>query len=89
MALTKEKIAEIVKTYGKNEKDTGSAEVQIALMTQQILDLTDHLKANPKDHASQRGLMILVGRRRSLLDYLADRDRESYLKLIAALGLRK
>jgi len=89
MALSKEKIAEIVKTYGKNEKDTGSPEVQIALMTQQILDLTVHMKANPKDHASQRGLMILVGRRRSLLDYLAERDRESYLRLIAALGLRK
>lgn len=89
MALTKERISEIVKTFGKDAKDTGSAEVQIALLTEQIVSLTTHLKANPKDHVSQRGLMILVGRRRNLLDYLAVKDRESYLKLIAELGLRK
>lgn len=89
MALTKERISEIVKTFGKDAKDTGSAEVQIALLTEQIVSLTAHLKANPKDHVSQRGLMILVGRRRNLLDYLAVKDRESYLKLIAELGLRK
>ncbi|MFA5503344.1 MAG: 30S ribosomal protein S15 [Erysipelotrichia bacterium] len=89
MALTKEKKAELVKTFGKDEKDTGSAEVQVALMTEQIRELTVHMKANPKDHSSQRGLMILVGRRRNLLDYLAIKDRDAYLKLIAELGLRK
>ncbi|MEA5061672.1 MAG: 30S ribosomal protein S15 [Erysipelotrichaceae bacterium] len=89
MALTKEKVSQLVKSFGKNEKDTGSAEVQIALLTEQINKLTAHLKANPKDHVSQRGLMILVGKRRRLLDYLAVNDRDSYLKLIAELGLRK
>jgi len=89
MALTKEKVSQLVKSFGKNEKDTGSAEVQIALLTEQIVKLTGHLKANPKDHVSQRGLMILVGKRRRLLDYLAINDRDSYLKLIAELGLRK
>lgn len=89
MAISKEKKAEIVKKFGKNEKDTGSAEVQIALLTEQINALTLHLKNNHKDAASKRGLMILVGQRRSLLDYLARTDRERYLKLIVALGLRK
>lgn len=89
MALTKERVSELVKAYGKNGKDTGSTEVQVALLTEQIVKLTAHLKANKKDHVSQRGLMILVGKRRRLLDYLAAKDREAYLKLIAALGLRK
>ncbi len=71
MALSKERKAEIVKQYGKNEKDTGSIEVQVALLTEQIKALTEHLKKNHKDAASKRGLMILVGQRRSLLDYLA------------------
>ena len=82
MALSKERKAEIVKAYGKNEKDTGSVEVQVALLTEQIKALTEHA-------ASKRGLMILVGQRRSLLDYLARTDREAYLKLIVSLGLRK
>lgn len=89
MALSKERKAEIVKAYGKNEKDTGSVEVQVALLTEQIKALTEHLKRNHKDSASKRGLMILVGQRRSLLDYLARTDREGYLKLIVSLGLRK
>lgn len=89
MALSKEKKAEIVKKYGKSEKDTGSAEVQIALLTEQINALTAHLQKNHKDAASKRGLMILVGQRRSLLDYLVRTDRERYLKLIVSLGLRK
>ena len=89
MALSKERKAEIVKAYGKNEKDTGSIEVQVALITEQIKALTEHLKRNHKDSASKRGLMILVGQRRSLLDYLARTDREGYLKLIVSLGLRK
>jgi len=89
MALSKEKKAELVKKFGKNEKDTGSVEVQIALLTEQIKALTLHLQNNHKDAASKRGLMILVGQRRSLLDYLVRTDREAYLKLIVELGLRK
>ena len=89
MALTKEMKAEIVKKYGKNEKDTGSVQVQIALLTEQIKALTAHLKANHKDANSKRSLLILVGQRRSLLDYLIRTDREAYLKLIVDLGLRK
>mgnify|MGYP003302834675 CR=1 FL=1 len=88
MALSKERKAEIVKKYGKNEKDTGSAQVQIALLTEQITALTAHLKANHKDANSKRSLMILVGQRRSLLDYLLRTDRDAYAKLIADLGLR-
>ena len=89
MALTKEMKAEIVKKYGKNEKDTGSVQVQVALLTEQIKALTAHLKANHKDANSKRSLMILVGQRRSLLDYLIRTDREAYLKLIVELNLRK
>ena len=89
MALTKERKAEIVKKFGKNEKDTGSVQVQVALLTEQILALTAHLKANHKDANSKRSLMILVGQRRSLLDYLIRTDREAYFKLINDLGLRK
>ena len=70
MALSKERKAELVKKFGKNEKDTGSVQVQVALLTEQIKALTAHLKKNHKDAASKRGLMILVGQRRSLLDYL-------------------
>ncbi len=89
MALKKEVKAEIVKKYGKNANDTGSVQVQVALLTEQIKALTEHLKKNHKDAASKRGLMILVGQRRSLLDYLIKTDREAYFKLIADLGLRK
>lgn len=89
MALTKERKAELVKKFGKSENDTGSVQVQVALLTDQIVALTAHLKANKKDAASQRGLMKLVGQRRSLLAYLQRTDRDAYLKLIAELGLRK
>ena len=89
MALSKDKKAELVKKFGKSEKDTGSIEVQVALLTEQIKALTAHLKANKKDAASQRGLLKLIGQRRGLLDYLAKKDRDAYLKLIADLGLRK
>ena len=89
MALTKERKAEIVKKFGKNEKDTGSIQVQIALMTEQIKALTAHLRANHKDAHSKRSLMIMVGQRRSLLNYLLRTDRDAYLKLIVDLGLRK
>lgn len=89
MALTKERKAEIVKKFGKNEKDTGSVQVQVALLTEQITALTAHLKANHKDAASKRSLLMLVGQRRSLLDYLIRTDREAYLALIVELKLRK
>ncbi len=89
MALTKERKAELVKKFGKDEKDTGSVQVQIALLTDQIAALTAHLKANQKDAASQRGLLKLVGQRRSLLGYLARTDKDEYVKLISELGLRK
>ena len=89
MALSKEKKAEIIAKFGVNEKDTGSTKVQIALLTQQINDLTDHLKANKHDNSSRRGLFVLVGKRRGLLDYLARNDYEAYAALIKELGIRK
>ena len=89
MALAKERVAELVKKYGRDEKDTGYTEVQVAILTAQITDLTAHLKVHKKDHHSRRGLLMLVGKRRNLLDYLARKDKERYLKLIASLGLRK
>ncbi len=89
MAVSKERKVEIVKQFGKNEKDTGSVQVQVALLTDQIKALTAHLKANHKDANSKRSLMILVGQRKNLLSYLERTDRDAYIKLIADLGLRK
>ncbi len=89
MALTKEKKAEIIKKYGKDENDSGSVQVQVALLTEQIKRLTEHLKTNKKDTTSKRGLYKMIGQRRALLDYLAKEDREAYLKLISDLGLRR
>ena len=89
MALSKERTAEIVKKFGKDEKDTGSVQVQIALLTEQINDLTAHLKANKKDASGRRGLFVLVGKRRGLLDYLAREDRDAYAHLITDLKIRK
>ena len=87
--LSKSEIAEIVKKYGKDEKDTGSVQVQIALLTVQINELTKHLKNNKKDASGRRGLFVLVGKRRGLLDYLNRKDRDAYVKLLAELGIRK
>ncbi len=87
--LSKSEIAEIVKKYGKDEKDTGSIQVQIALLTVQINELTKHLKNNKKDASGRRGLFVLVGKRRGLLDYLNRKDRDAYVKLLAELGIRK
>ncbi|HBC69014.1 MAG: 30S ribosomal protein S15 [Duodenibacillus sp.] len=81
--------AEVVAKFQRAPGDTGSPEVQIALLTSRINGLTDHFKANPKDHHSRRGLMKMVSRRRKLLDYLKDRDVAAYRKLIDTLGLRK
>lgn len=89
MALAKEKKAEIVKKYARNESDTGSAEVQIALLTEEINTLTEHLKEHPHDHHSRRGLLKKVGQRKSLLNYLFETDVTRYRNLIKSLGLRK
>ena len=87
--IAKEKKQAIIKEFGRTEGDTGSPEVQIAILTARINDLTDHFKANPKDHHSRRGLLKMVGKRRALLAYLKDTDIESYRNLIERLGLRK
>lgn len=80
---------EIIKEYARSEGDTGSPEVQIALLTERINHLTEHCKQNPKDHHSNRGLLMMVGQRRNLLAYLQKKDIERYRALIAKLGLRK
>ena len=89
MALKAEKKAEIVKKYGLNDKDTGSAEVQIALLTEEINTLTEHLKVNIHDFHSKKGLLMKVGKRRNLLGYLKKTDINRYRTLIQKLGLRK
>ena len=87
--ITKEQKAQIIAEYGRGEGDTGSPEVQIAILTARINDLTDHFKANPKYHHSRRGLLKMVGQRRGLLAYLRKKDIERYRALIERLGLRK
>ncbi|HAT02389.1 MAG TPA: 30S ribosomal protein S15 [Oribacterium sp.] len=87
--ISKEKKAEIIAQYGRNAGDTGSPEVQIAILTARISELTAHLKENPKDHHSRRGLLMMVGHRRGLLAYLQKTDLDSYRALIEKLGLRK
>jgi small subunit ribosomal protein S15 len=89
MALTKDVKQEVVGKHGQNEADTGSAPVQIALLSRQIDSLTEHLRTHGKDHDSRRGLLKLVGRRRRLLNYLQRRDLEGYRALIKDLGLRR
>ena len=89
MAITKERKAELVKQFGKNEKDSGATEVQIAILTEEINSLTEHLKVHIHDFHSKRGLQMMVGKRRSLLDYLKKTDVVSYRKTIEALGIRK
>ena len=89
MAFTSEQKREIIDQFKLHDKDTGSPEVQIALLTHRIKYLTEHLKVHKKDHHSRRGLMMLVGKRRRLLNYLKDRDFDRYQNLIRALGLRK
>jgi small subunit ribosomal protein S15 len=89
MAIDVSKRAEIVKDFQRKEGDTGSPEVQVALLTARINDLTPHFKANTKDHHSRRGLLKMVSRRRRLLDYLKRTDADAYRALITRLGLRK
>lgn len=87
--ISKEKKTEIIKEYARSEGDTGSPEVQIAVLTARIQELTEHLKNHPKDHHSRRGLLKMVGQRRGLLAYLKEKDIERYRSLIERLGLRK
>ena len=87
--LTKDEKTQIISEYARSDGDTGSAEVQIAVLTKRIADLTEHLKTHKHDHASRRGLLQMVGRRRRLLDYLKNEDIERYRALIAQLGLRR
>lgn len=89
MALTAEQKKDILNQYGLHEADTGSPEAQIALLTKRIIDLTEHLKVHKHDHHSRRGLLLLVGRRRRLLKYVARIDVERYRSLIERLGLRR
>ena len=89
MGLTKERKQELIGKFGRSEGDTGSAEVQIALLTERINELTEHLRAHRKDHHSRRGLLMLVGKRRRLLRYLESSDVERYRALVADLGLRR
>ncbi len=89
MSLTKEEKLEIVGKHGRGDADTGSPEVQVALLTKRINDLTEHLREHSQDHHSRRGLLKMVGRRRRLLGYLQKRDVERYRALIGELGLRR
>ena len=87
--MDKERKQEILKQFARSEGDTGSPEVQIALLTERINELTEHLKVHFKDHHSRRGLLMLVGRRKNLLNYIKDLNIERYRKVIAELGIRK
>ena len=89
MALTKDRKTELIKSFERHEGDTGSPEVQIALLSERVTHLTEHLKINAKDHHSRRGLLLMVGQRRELLDYLKRKDLARYRKLIETLGLRR
>jgi len=86
--ITKEQKLELVKQYGKNEQDTGSAEVQVAILTARIKELTEHMKSHKKDFHTRRGLLMLVGKRRRLLSYIKKNDIENYRSLIKSLGIR-
>ena len=89
MSITQERKVELIKEYGKNEKDSGSSSVQVAILTERIRNLTEHLKGHKKDFGSRRGLLAMVGQRRSLLDYIKAGDEKAYKSLIEKLGLRR
>lgn len=89
MSITPERKAELIAEYGRGEGDTGSPEVQIAILTQRIVTLTDHFKAHKKDNHSRRGLLTMVSQRRSLLDYLKNKDDARYREILSRLGLRR
>lgn len=88
MAVSKERKAELIKEFGKDANDSGSAEVQVAILTEHIRELTEHVKVHKKDHHTRRGLLMLVGKRRRLLSYIKERDINNYRELIAKLGIR-
>ncbi len=88
MTISKERKAELIKEFGKNEKDSGSAEVQVAILTDRIKELTEHMKSHKKDFHTRRGLLMLVGKRRRLLSYIKKNDIENYRSLIKSLGIR-
>ena len=87
--MTKERKQEVINTYKRDEHDTGSPEVQIALLTERIVELTEHLKVHTKDNHSRRGLLKMVGKRRNLLNYLVKKDVQRYRDIVEKLGLRK
>ena len=87
--ISKEKKRELIERFGKNAQDTGTSEVQIAIFSTRIRELTEHLKANPKDHATRRGLLKLVGKRRRLLNYLTNTEIDRYRSITKELGIRK
>ena len=87
-SISKERTAELMAEYGKNPQDSGSAEVQVAILTERIRNLTEHVKSHPKDHHTRRGLLMLVGKRRRLLVYIKNRDVLEYRELIKKLGIR-
>jgi len=89
MSITKEKKTEIIGTHRREQKDTGSPEVQVAILTSRIIELTKHLNTHDKDYASRRGLLMMVSKRNSLLTYLRNKDRNRYQSIISKLGLRK
>ena len=89
MSIAQQEKAELVKKYGRGENDTGSTEVQVAILTTRINNLTEHLKTHKKDFHSRRGLLVMVGQRRRLLDYLNSNSNERYAELIKSLGLRR
>jgi len=89
MSIEKDKTIEIIKDFGSNETDSGSADVQVAILTERIKNLTEHLKTHKKDFGSRRGLLMMVGQRRHLLDYIKSRKESDYKELIVTLGLRR
>ncbi|TWU13505.1 30S ribosomal protein S15 [Symmachiella macrocystis] len=89
MSITKDRKSELIKEYARSDGDTGSPEVQIAVLTERINELTSHLRTHPKDHASRRGLLMLVSRRRGLLDYLKGKNQQKYVDIIGKLSIRK
>lgn len=88
LSITKERTAELIKEFGKGEGDSGSAEVQVAILSERIRNLTEHLKTHKKDNHTRRGLMMLIGKRRGMLKYIKNRDIEEYRALIKKLGIR-
>ena len=88
LSISKERTAELIKEFGKNDQDSGSAEVQVAILTERIRELTEHMKSHQKDFHTRRGLLMLVGKRRRLLSYIKKNDINEYRELIAQLGIR-